>query len=178
MDVTSDDASSIYSRPPEAPKNALSWELMPIILPIRHDLPEINSLDHQIAVARGSTIALETTRTRIQSSKSQNRLSLSELREEKLRQRDQQETENQFYRACFENLHQLLLDVVEAAQDLTLHYHFEPEASPVGNEHVQQAIHKLRAALDQSRVHEAQAEQAWKRQWSLSRVWSPTARWL
>ena len=132
---------------------------MPIILPIRHYLPEINSLDHQIAVARGSTIALETTRTRIQSSKSQNRLSLSELREETLRQRDQQETENQFYRACFENLHQVLLDVVEAAQDITLHYYCEPEVSPVRNKHVQQAIHKLRTTLDRSRVHEVQAEQ-------------------
>ncbi|KAI2791717.1 hypothetical protein POX_c04591 [Penicillium oxalicum] len=178
MDVTSDDASSIYSRPPEAPQDTLSWKLMPIILPIRHDLPEINSLDHQIAMARGSTIALETTRTRIQSSKSQNRLSLSELRKEKLRQRDQQENENQFYRDCFENLHQLLLDVVEAAQDLTLQYYFEPETSPVGNEHVQQAIHRLRAALGQSKVHEAQAEQEWKRQWSVSRVWSPPTRWI
>jgi hypothetical protein len=50
-----DGASSIYSRSPESPKDMLSP--MPMMLPPRHNLPEINSLDHQIALARGSTMA-------------------------------------------------------------------------------------------------------------------------
>ena len=91
---SADDASSIYSRSPESPKDMLSS--MPMMLPPRHDLPEINSLDHQIALARGSTMALETTRTRLKCSKSRNRLSLQELKEERICQRDQQRTRISF----------------------------------------------------------------------------------
>ena len=99
----SDDISSIYSRTPETPKSFLSWSYSPAPLPPRRELPEINPLDHQIALARGSTMALETTRARLSVSKYRNKLSLAELKEEKISQRDQQEEENQFYRSCFEN---------------------------------------------------------------------------
>jgi hypothetical protein len=117
-----DDPSSVYSRSPESPKPVL--KLMPIILPIRHDLPEINTLDQQIALARGSTMALETTRSRLRGSKTRHRLSLSEMKEEKIRQRDQQEHENEFYRTCFKSLHQLVTVVIESIQELVLQYHF------------------------------------------------------
>ncbi|KAI2787009.1 hypothetical protein POX_f07362 [Penicillium oxalicum] len=172
MNSSADDASSIYSRPPDVPKRALTWDLIPIILPIRHDLPEINSLDHQIAVANGSTMALETTRTRMQNTKARNPLSLAELKAEKLRQRDQQETENQFYRSCFENLGELLSDVLAVAHMLEL------GASGLGQSSIREIIVRLRAALDKSRVRDAQAEQEWKRQWSISRIWRPAERWL
>jgi hypothetical protein len=172
MNSSADDASSIYSRPQEVPKRALTWDLIPIILPIRHDLPEINSLDHQIAVAKGSTMALETTRTRMQITKGRRPVSLSELKIEKLRQRDQQETENQFYRSCFENLSELLTDVLNIANMLEL------EPNEIGPGRIREIIVRLRAALDKSRVREAQAEQEWKRQWSVSRLWRPAGRWI
>jgi hypothetical protein len=172
---SADDASSIYSRSPESPKDMLSS--MPMMLPPRHDLPEINSLDHQIALARGSTMALETTRTRLKCSKSRNRLSLQELKEERICQRDQQENENQFYRSCFENLLNLTMSIIDVSQELTLQYHFEPEARPLDNERVFQAVRKLRVALEQSRIREAQAEQIWKRQWKVSRI-NHTTRWI
>lgn len=172
MNSSADDASSIYSRPSDVPKRALTWDLIPIILPISHDLPEINSLDHQIAVANGSTMALEMMRTRMQSTKGRSPLSLSELKAEKLRQRDQQETENQFYRSCFENLSELLSDVLSVTHMLEL------KASEFNQSSIREITVRLRAALDKSRVREAQAEQEWKRQWSVSRIWKPAGRWL
>ncbi|CAG7993568.1 unnamed protein product [Penicillium salamii] len=56
-----DDASSIYSRPPETPKSTLPLDKSLHRLETRHDRPDINSLDHQIALARGYTMALEMT---------------------------------------------------------------------------------------------------------------------
>lgn len=76
-----DSTSSVYSREPESPKGYLSGSLIPTILLTRHDLPEINSLDHQIALAQGSTMALETTKSYLRSTKAQRRLPLSELKE-------------------------------------------------------------------------------------------------
>jgi hypothetical protein len=148
-----------------------------MILPIRHDLPEINSLDHQIALARGSTMALETTRTRLKYSKSTDRFSFQEMREERICQRDQQENENKFYRSCFESLLSLTMVIFEVSQDLTLQYHFEPEISPLGNRRVFQAVRKMFVAIERSRSQEAQAEQAWKQQWNVPRV-NPTTRWI
>lgn len=175
--LPADDASSIYSRSTQCPEHLLPCNSKPMRFPIRHDLPEINSLDHQIALARGSTMALETTRTRLKSSKSGNRLSFQELKEERIRQRDQQENENEFYRSCFKSLLSLTMVIFEVSQDLTLQYHFEPEISPLGNSRVFQAIRKLFVAVEQSRSQEAQAEQAWKQQWNVPRV-NPTTRWI
>jgi hypothetical protein len=45
-----DDVSSIYSRTPETPKSFLSWSHSPAPHPPRRELPEINPLDHQIAL--------------------------------------------------------------------------------------------------------------------------------
>lgn len=176
----SDDISSIYSRTPETPKSFLSWSYSPASLPPRRELPEINTLDHQIALARGSTMALETTRARLSVSKYRNKLSLAELKEEKISQRDQQEEENQFYRSCFENFRQLVITAIEASavettQDLSLQSHFEPER---GNANLKLAIDRLRVALENSRVQEAQAERDWKSKWKVSRFWNPAPRWI
>ncbi|KAJ6101891.1 hypothetical protein N7486_004318 [Penicillium sp. IBT 16267x] len=176
----SDDISSIYSRTPETPKSFLSWSSSPAPLPPRHELPEINPLDHQIALARGSTMALETTRARLTVSKYHKKLSLAELKEEKISQRDQQEEENQFYRSCFENFRQLATTAIEASavettQDLSLQSHFEPER---GNANLKLAVDRLRVALENSRVQEAQAEREWKRKWEASRFWNPAPRWI
>lgn len=108
----------------------------------------------------------------MQTTKRTRPLSLSELKTEKLRQRDQQETENQFYRSCFENLSELLIDVLNIVNVLEL------EPNEIGPGRIREIIVRLRAALDKSRVREAQAEQEWKRQWSVSRLWRPAGRWI
>ncbi|CRL30216.1 unnamed protein product [Penicillium camemberti] len=169
-------SSSIYSRSPNSPKDISPDDSIP--LPTGHDLPEINSLDHQIALVRGSTIALETTRKRLQESKGGRRLSLPELRQEKLRQWEMQESENQFYRSCLDIFHSLSTAVADVSESLTLQYLFEPEASPVGNARVSHAIKSLSEALEKSRVQEARAEREWKRQWNVPRICNPSTRWI
>ncbi|KAJ5454959.1 hypothetical protein N7530_012728 [Penicillium desertorum] len=169
-------SSSIYSRSPNSPKGILPDDSFP--LPTGHDLPEINSLDHQIALARGSTMALETTRKRLQESKVRRRLSLPELRQEKLRQWELQESENQFYRSCLDIFYSLSKAAADVSDGLALQYLFEPETSPVGNARVLQANKSLREALEYSRVQEARAEREWKRQWNVPRIWNPTTRWI
>jgi hypothetical protein len=83
--IIRDDSSSIYSRSVDSPKPFLtSHTANPP--PAKYDLPEINSLNHQIAMAYSSTMALETTKIRLQNSKSEHKRSLPESRYEKLRQ--------------------------------------------------------------------------------------------
>ncbi|CAG8917618.1 unnamed protein product [Penicillium salamii] len=169
-------SSSIYSRSPNSSKDILIDDSIP--LPTGHDLPEINSLDHQIALVRGSTIALETTRKRLKESKDRRRLSLPESRQEKLRQCQIQERENHFYRSCLDIFHTLSTAVAEVSEGLTLQYLFEPEASPVGNVRVSHAVNSLCVALENSRVQEARAEREWKRQWNVPRICNPSTRWI
>lgn len=173
-----DDTSSVYSRSPETPKFGLrsNGTLRP--LPIKHDLPEINSLDHQISLAQGSTIALETTRARLRDSKSENRQSLPESRQGKLRQREVQERENLFYRTCHDVFEELSNVTIITSQELILQSHFEPEDNPSGNLRVQQASLKLREAVERSRVREARAELEWKRSWNMSRIGNLATRWI
>lgn len=178
MNIPNDNTSSIYSRATDSPKRFSSCALLPIILPIRHDLPEINSLDHQIALARGSTIALETTRTRLQKSKEQKRLSLTDLKNQKLDERIEQESENDFYRSCFANFRELAMATIKAINDLELQYYFEPEAEPMGNQSLQKALEILRVTLEDSRNCEAKAEHLWKQRWNISRIGKPACRWL
>lgn len=78
-----DDTSSVYSQTPEIAKDA-SPITMILNLPIQTPFPEINLLDHQIAMARGSTMVLETTRTRLESYKMRPELSSSESKEERI----------------------------------------------------------------------------------------------
>lgn len=178
MNICNDNTSSVYSRAADSPKRFSSCPLMPIILPIRHDLPEINSLDHQIALARGSTIALETTRTRLQKSKGQKRLSLPDLKDQKLNERIEQESENDFYRSCFTNFRELAMATIKAIDDLELQYYFEPEAEPIGNKNLQKVLQTLRIILEDSRNREAKAEHLWKQRWNISRIGKPACRWL
>ncbi|CAG8017501.1 unnamed protein product [Penicillium salamii] len=57
--------SSIYSRSTDTAKDAIPMTTISTTLQIKPSLPEINLLDHQISMARGSTMALETTRPRL-----------------------------------------------------------------------------------------------------------------
>ncbi|CAG8926441.1 unnamed protein product [Penicillium salamii] len=158
--LPADDSSSIYSHSTQCPEHWLPYNSKPIRFPLRHDLPEINYLDHQIALTQGSTMALETTRTRLKYSKSESRLSFQELREKRICQQNQQKNKNKFYHSCFKSLLSLTIAVFEISQDLMLQYHFEPEISPLSNNHMFQAIRKLFVAVEQSQSQEAQAEQA------------------
>lgn len=175
--ITHDDTSSIYSRPIDSTKDLLMPRAANT-LPAKHDLPEINSLDHQIAMARGSTMALETTRVRLKSSKSEHRRSLPETRCEKLRQWEQQKYENEFYQSCFYNFHELSKSAIDAIEDFTPQSYFEPECTSVRNLKALQAIRHLREILEKSKALEARAEEHWKSQWNPSRTWNPTSRWI
>jgi hypothetical protein len=79
----SDNSSSIYSRPLDAVSHATSADPVPNILLIGLSVPEINLLDHLIAMARGSSIALEMTRSRLQLSKGQINIPCADLRRQK-----------------------------------------------------------------------------------------------
>jgi hypothetical protein len=175
--IIRDDSSSIYSRSVDSPKPFLtSHAANPP--PAKHDLPEINSLDHQIAMAHGSTMALETTKIRLQNSKSEHKRSLPESRYEKLRQWEEQKCENEFYQSCLENFHELSKSVIAVIQNLKPQSYYEPEDASFRNLHVLLAVRLLREQLEKSRVQEAKAEQKWKSQWNLSRIWNPTSRWI
>ena len=63
-----DSASSIYSRPADPAKDAKPIETT-TVTPLQTSFPEINSLDHQIAMAGGSTMVVETTQPRLKVSK-------------------------------------------------------------------------------------------------------------
>ncbi|CAG8262423.1 unnamed protein product [Penicillium salamii] len=168
-----DDASSLYSRPPETPKLQR--------LHTRHDLPEINSLDHQISLARGTTMALEMTRARLQCSKSRHRLSLPETKQEKIRQLNQQEAENEFYRTChdaFQQLSTAALDVIDASQEFMIQCHYDSELIVAGNVQIWQQIHGLRRALENSRSREALAEREWKKKGNIRPSWGPSTCWI
>lgn len=176
-----DNTSSVYSRSPESPKPFSPLPLAPAdkpSLPAQHDLPEINPLDHQIALAHGSTMALETTHTRLQRAKTDQPLSLRRSREKKLRQWKDQKEENRFYCKCLESFRKLSRMALGACQDLLLQYCFEPEVSPVGNTRVLETVEKLRTALEWSRAQEARAEHRYKQQWNIPRVGGPSTKWI
>ncbi|KAJ5626361.1 hypothetical protein N7510_002670 [Penicillium lagena] len=173
-----DDTSSIYSRSPETAKDAKPKAVTANILPIQKSYQEINSLDHQIAMSGGSTMALESTRSRLKISKEQPKLSLLKLKKERLQQRDQQERENDFYRNCFKNFHQLVSSVMDSTQSLALQYHFNTGEGPSGDPRLIRTMVLIRVALDKSRAEEAQAEQEWKQQWNVHSARKSATRWL
>lgn len=129
-------------------------------------------------MARGSTMALETTRPRLRKSKTQPEMSISELKTERIQQHRQQGLENDFYCKCFESFHQLVSTTMDATQSLALQYHFNPANTPSGNPRLIRAIVSLRVALDKSRAEETSAEQEWKQQWKGSSVRQSSLRWL
>ena len=173
--VTNDDASSIYSRAPQSRKSTQSAPRPPAALPVTYDLPEINSLDHQIALARGSTIVLETTRARLRCAKTDRRLSLPELREEKLRQWECQDHENRFYKECLLMFQELSTLAIDVSQYLMLQHEFEPEVSPIGNRRVLETAHQLREALEQSRAARGSGQTRVETAMEYSPFWVPFA---
>ena len=174
---TRDDASSIYSRAPDAVKTSVA-RTPRVPGRQRHQPPEINLLDHEMAMGRGSTMALETTRSRLQSSKRQPQRTFSQMKEEKLHQRTQQQHENDFYRECFESFHVLVMMILDAIQSLALHFHFNPHVNPPGSPRVLRAIILLRVAIDKSRAGESSAEREWKKHWHVDTTRTPPPKWL
>ncbi|KAJ5330507.1 hypothetical protein N7476_000290 [Penicillium atrosanguineum] len=173
-----DNTSSIYSRSPNTAKDAKPTAMEPVIPQLQTCIPEVNSLDHQIAMAGGSTMAVETTRSRLIVSKKYAKYSPPALKKRWLQQRSQQEHENRFYSSCFQNFHQLVASIMDSTQDLALQYHFNPGTSPSGDPRLIRTIILLTVALDKSRAEEAQAELEWKRQWGVPSVQEPATRWV
>ncbi|KAJ5216876.1 hypothetical protein N7468_009884 [Penicillium chermesinum] len=175
VSVPCDDTSSIYSRSSTSPK---FWRPASTPLPSKHSLPEINALDHQIALLQGSTIALETTQARLQAGKTERRKSEQEAVSDKLQQYYKQEAENRFYRTCRSILHQLLQTSSDVYDMLELQCEFEPEVSLFGNARLRMAAETLQMALDASRTQEVQAEQEWKREWNPSPAHEVQTGWI
>ena len=173
-----DNTSSIYSRSSDTANDAIPMTSIPTTLQIKPSLPEINLLDHQISMARGSTMALETTRPRLRKSKTQPEMSIADLKAERLQQHTQQGLENDFYCKCFESFHKLVSTTMDATQTLALQYHFNSANHPSRDPRLIRAIISLRVGLDRSRAEEASAEQEWKQQWKDSSARQSSLRWL
>ncbi|GCB24356.1 hypothetical protein AAWM_07241 [Aspergillus awamori] len=180
--AANDAASSIYSREPEVvpvpPLSILRKGRSPADSPARHDLPEINLIDHQIALARGTTMALETTRVRLRNAKKNSPRSLPDTLEEKWRQWKRQEHENRFFRACLKIFDDLAAVAVEVSDDLVLQHEFGTEASPVGNRRVLLGMRKLQEALSDSHGKEARAREEWDRRLNLPNIRAPLPQWI
>jgi hypothetical protein len=134
-----DNTSSIYSRSTDTAKDAIPMTTIPTTLQIKPSLPEINLLDHQISMARGSTMASKTTRPRMRKSKTTRDVGFQ----------------------------QIVSTTMDATQSLALQYHFDPANSPSGDPCLIRAIVSVRVALDTSRTEETSAEQEWKQQWKV-----------
>ncbi|KAL7649037.1 hypothetical protein ACMYSQ_012544 [Aspergillus niger] len=123
----SEDDASIYSRSLDSRKLGLVSRAPPVCPPAGFDLPDINPLDHQIALARGSTMA--TTRTCLQAVKSARRRSVPETLKDKRQQWEQQERENQFYEYCLHIFQNMTAVAIDVSQELSLLQLFEPEST-------------------------------------------------
>ncbi|KAB8227876.1 uncharacterized protein BDW43DRAFT_316386 [Aspergillus alliaceus] len=180
-----DSSSSIYSR---STRSVASVEVeLPSNLPrhrrtnnnsISSDSPEINRMDHAIQSAQGSTIALETMRSRLQASKSHKVQSrderLSEL-EEELAWHQQ---ENEFYGICYDGYRGLHSKVADVSQKLLLQSFFEPESRPSRDPFLYDVIQRLNTAVKMTQVQEAQAEADWKRFWHITDDCGVRATWI
>ncbi|CEL11778.1 hypothetical protein ASPCAL14874 [Aspergillus calidoustus] len=173
-----EDDASVYSRSPDCPKLELPSQAPTVPPPAGFDLPDISPLDHQIALAGGSTMALDTTRTRLQAVKSARRRSIPETMKDKRQQWEQQERENQFYEHCLHIFQHLTAVAIDVSQELSLLQYFEPEVNLAGHPRIWGAAQKLRGALRQAQEREAVAEYEWKKQWNMPRMGLPSSRWV
>lgn len=123
-------------------------------------------------------MALEATRPRLQRAKNKHGMSPAEVRDSKIQQWEQQKRENAFYAACRENLLALSDATLEISQRLILQHHFEPEVSTEGNVRLSQAVQDLNTVLGKSKTREADAEQIWRREWSVAGVEVPENSWI
>jgi hypothetical protein len=183
--TTRDAASSIYSRGPQIPPLSVPRKQGLANLPARHDLTEISLLDHQIALAGGTTMALETTRTRLQDAKHERPLSLPETLEKKWEQWKRQEDENRFFMDCLRILNDLTAVAIEVSESL-----IEESGSPdvqrdvglgvssASKERVFQMIHKLQRALVESQGLEIRARVKWDSRSNRPCLRAPSSRWI
>ncbi|CAG8904678.1 unnamed protein product [Penicillium nalgiovense] len=148
-----DNTSSIYSRSTDTAKDAIPMTTIPTTLQIKPSLPEINLLDHQISMARGSTMALETTRPRLRKSKTNPKCRYPNLPP-----------------TC---QHHNGRDPKSSSA-----VSFQPGKHPFWGPAPDSAIVSLRVALDKARAEETSAEQEWKQQWKVSSVRQSSLRWL
>ncbi|RDH26554.1 hypothetical protein BDQ94DRAFT_164373 [Aspergillus welwitschiae] len=154
------DDASIYSRSPDSPKLGLLSRAPPI------------------ALARGSTMALNTTRTRLQAVKSARRRSVPQTLKDKRQRWEQQERENQFYEYCLHVFQNMTAVAIDVSQELSLLQLFEPEVNLAGHPRVWEAAQKLRDALRQVQKREAVAEYEWKKQWNIPHMGMPSSQWV
>jgi hypothetical protein len=152
--------------------------LPPLNLPDAGARPEITALDHHLAKCRGSTMALETTHSRLRRWKNGPPQTLSQLKDEKLHQHNQQERENDFYRKSFQIFHRLAYTVMDTIQSLALEYHFNPAAVPAKDPRLIRTVILLQIALDKSHTDESEAIKQWKEQCGMQTNGGSPTEWL
>ncbi|OKO94771.1 hypothetical protein PENSUB_11515 [Penicillium subrubescens] len=170
-------APSIYSRNTNSIK-ILPMNPPPLNLPGAGARPEITALDHHLAKCRGSTMALETTHSRLRRWKNGPPQTLSQLKDEKLRQHNQQERENDFYRKSFQVFHQLASTVIDTIQSLELEYYFKPAAIPTKDPRLIRTVILLQIALDKSLTDESEAIKQWKEQCGIQTSNDSPTEWI
>ena len=127
----------------------------------RPTIPEVNRLDHQIALHNGSTSILELSRERVRLTKMSSSASLSTRIEQLTRELGHQRQEIQFYRQCFEILQKLREDSYGAYQELFLALHLGEADGMEG------PLDRLHKALETSVRAEAGAKRAWLGYWGI-----------
>ncbi|GIJ92725.1 hypothetical protein Asppvi_002003 [Aspergillus pseudoviridinutans] len=183
--TTRDAASSIYSRGPEIPPLPVPRKQKLGNFPERHDPAEISLLDHQIALAGGTTMALETTRTRLQNAKHERPLSLPETVAKKWEQWKRQEDENRFFVDCVRILNDLTAVAIEVSESLlqetknpVLQRDSESQISSASNERVFKMIQKLEKTLIESQGREVRARVKWDSRSNRPCIRAPSSRWI
>jgi hypothetical protein len=176
--ATSVAASSVYSRGLEVPPLCVPRGIEQTYSSTSHSLPEILPLDHQISRARGTTIALETTASRLQGAKREPRLPLSGTLEVKWRQWKRQEDENRFFRECLRNLDDLTTAVLAVTEDLMILSDTDPRVSTTGRRYTYSAVCQLKNALSDSQGREVRAREEWDGRSNRLRTRRLSARWI
>ena len=124
--------------------------------------PEINHIEHQIHLGKGTTSALEMTNQRLQESKSIAKPDSKAQIEELTRHNGHLRCEIDFYRHCFEVLQKLRSDSCNIYERLFLLDYFKPDTE------LQELVQMLRDVLERSSNAQTAAEHNWLRFWGLS----------
>lgn len=127
----------------------------------RPTIPEVNRLDHQIALHNGTTAVLELSRQRVQLTKLSPPTSLSTRIEQLTRELGHQRLEIQFYRQCFEVLQILRDESYGVYQELFLALHLDYATG------LERPLDRLREALEASVGAEDSARRAWMDYWGI-----------
>jgi hypothetical protein len=131
-------------------------------VPPRANAPEVNRLDHQIGLQRGSTSVLELSPQRVQLAKLNPPPNLFSRVEELTRELGHLRQEIQFYRDCFEILQRLRETSYDVYQQLYLAHHLDHNS-----DRLNELMNQLYCGLQDSVRREAKAKKVWMDFWCI-----------